>query len=175
MKNGKLKIENVKLWSRFVATAIILHFTFYILHSSAATSPKNDEVVVQTLLDDGSTNTWTQADLVAALQLMNRRYHRDCENPKGREAWHGKLVGQTVVTNGETMVKTERYADGTSFTFPARVIKPLDSVKAANAKLPKSAMTNGVPVRLANARLRQRANAATTNDVSVTIKAGGSL
>lgn len=35
--NAKLKIENVKLWSRFAATAIILHLTFYTLHSSAAT------------------------------------------------------------------------------------------------------------------------------------------
>ena len=36
-----------------------------------------DEVVATTLLADGSTNTWTQADLRDALGLMNRMYHRD--------------------------------------------------------------------------------------------------
>lgn len=34
--NVKLKIENVKLWSRFAATTLILHSTFCILNSSAA-------------------------------------------------------------------------------------------------------------------------------------------
>ena len=76
-------------------------------------------VVAQTLFSDGRTNTWTQADLIAALQLVNRKYHRDCESPGGRNAWHGKLVGQTVSTNGTTLVKTEQHEDGAVFRFEA--------------------------------------------------------
>ena len=52
---------------------------------SAAESP----VVATTLLADGSTNTWTQADLQAALGLMNRMYHRDMGTDAGRAKWHG--------------------------------------------------------------------------------------
>ena len=130
----------------------------------------SDDVVVSTLFSDGSTNAWTQADLVAALQLLNRKYHRDCESPSGRAAWHGKLVKQVVDTNNE--VKVERYADGKEFTFRYRVRRPADAAKAYQANLPRRAVTNGVPVALARARERQAENASTTNVVTVTVEAG---
>lgn len=62
--------------------------------------------------------------------------------------------------------------DGETFQDPAKVTTPLDAVRAANAKLPQPVMTNGIPARLAAARLRQRENATTTNEVTVTVKAG---
>jgi hypothetical protein len=127
------------------------------------------EVVAKTLFSDGSTNAWTQADLIAALQLMNRKYHRDCEKPEGRKAWHGKLVGESVDTN--TLTKVERYEDGSIFTFPARIVKAADSAKAQLAELPKRTMTtNGVPAALAAAR--QRIGETTTSNVTVRIEAG---
>lgn len=43
------------------------------------------------------------------------------------------------------------------------------------ARLPPPVMTNGIPTRLANARLRQRENAMTTNEVVVVLRAGGTL
>lgn len=128
------------------------------------------QVVAQTLFSDGTTNTWTQADLIAALQLINRKYHRDCERGDGRKAWHGKLVSQSVDTNALT--KTETYADGTSFTFPFSQNTPAQNVAAANAKL-KTTMTKGVPTALAAARLRREQEKATTNIVTVTVTAGG--
>ena len=128
-----------------------------------------DEIVAQTLFSDGSTNTWTQADLIAALQLMNRKYHRDCEKPEGRKAWHGKLVAENIDTN--TLTKVERYADGTEFTFPATIRTAQDSVNAYNAKLKKRTMTtNGVPAALAAAR--QRIGDTTVSNVTVRIEAG---
>ena len=130
------------------------------------------QVVAQTLFSDGTTNTWTQADLIAALQLMNRKYHRDCERAEGRRDWHGKLVGQSVTTNGETLVKTERHEDGTVFTFEAPYVPPAVAVSNANAKL-KTTMTKGVPTALAAARLRREQEKATTNIVTVTVTAGG--
>lgn len=128
----------------------------------------SDDVVVSTLFSDGSTNTWTQADLVAALQLMNRKYHRDCESASGRAAWHGKLVAQIVDTNRE--VKIERHADGKEFTFKWRNRKAAEAVKKQLAKLPKRTMTtNGVPAALAAAR--QRIGEPVSN-VTVRIEAG---
>ncbi len=114
--------------------------------------------VATTLFSDGSTNVWTQADLLAALQLMNRKYHREVETPSGRVAWHGRLVSQIVDTNA--CVKTEIYADGTRFEFPFEPVAP--------AKKPKTTLNaNGVPPALAEARARRAAEKATTNVVTV--------
>ncbi|MBR2356028.1 MAG: hypothetical protein IKA69_06600 [Kiritimatiellae bacterium] len=56
-------------------------------------------VIAATLYADGTTNTWTQADLVDALGLMNRKYHRDMASESGRRQWHGKRLQQYVTTN----------------------------------------------------------------------------
>ena len=123
----------------------------------SATSP-DSPIVAQTLFSDGSTNTWTQADLVAALQLMNRKYHRDVETPGGRTAWHGKLVMQEIDTN--RLVKIERYADGTEFEFPFEISTP-------KTPSPTPYSRSNVPDRLAATRARRRDEKATTNTVTV--------
>lgn len=132
----------------------------------------DNPVLIQTLFSDGTTNTWTQADLIAALQLMNRKYHRDCTRPEGRKDWHGKLVGQSVTTNGETLVKTERHEDGTEFTFEAPYVPPAVAVSNANARL-KTTMVKGVPKALAEARLRREQEKESVSNVTVTVTAGG--
>ena len=123
---------------------------------SAVAAPSATDTVVTTLFSDGSTNTWSQADLVAALQLMNRKYHRDVERPDGRRAWHGALVMQTIDTN--RLVKIERYADGTEFEFPFE--QPKHRPKTLR---PASA---GVPPGLAAARARRDAERETTVTVT---------
>ena len=130
------------------------------------------DVVVETLFADGSTNTWTRPELVAALQLVNRKYHRDCGTPSGRRAWHGRLTLQTVVTNGTTLVKTETHEDGQTFTFTAPYVPPSVAVSNANARL-KTTLTKGVPKALAKARLRRLQEKTTTNTVPVVVTAGG--
>ena len=129
-------------------------------------------IVAQTLFSDGRTNTWTQADLIAALQLVNRKYHRDCESPGGRNAWHGKLVGQTVSTNGTTLVKTEQHEDGAVFRFEAPYVPPSVSVSNANARL-RTTLVKGVPKALAEARLRREQEKTSVSNVTVTVTAGG--
>lgn len=121
------------------------------------------EIVFRTLMADGTTNVWTQADLVQALGLVNRKYHRDCETPSGRRAWHGRLSKEIVNTNDQT--KTEVYADGQRFTYKFKIVTPAQAVKTANAKL-ATAMTNGIPVSLARARIRRAEEKSTTNIVS---------
>ena len=74
----------------------------------------DDPIVATTLREDGTTNTWTQADLTDALGLMNRKYWRDMESPSGRTQWHGKIVESHLETNETTRViqRVDRYADG---------------------------------------------------------------
>ena len=129
----------------------------------AATAP----VAVTTLLADGSTNSWTQADLVAALQLMNRKYHRDVETESGRKAWHGKIVSTVVDTNA--LVKVTTYEDGTEFRDPFKVITPVASAQARAAQI--SVHTNGLPARLAAARLRRATEKAAVSNVTVIVNA----
>lgn len=69
--------------------------------------------VVSTLRADGSTNNWTEADLVDALGLLNRRYWRDMETDAGRRAWHGSLAASAAGTNAQgRLVRRDVYADG---------------------------------------------------------------
>ncbi len=126
---------------------------------SIAEESANEEPVLTTLLSDGSPNTWTQADLVAALQLLNRKYHREVEKPAGREAWHGKLVRQEIDTERE--VKIETYEDGTVFEFPFE--------KPSRPKPKTTLDDNGVPPALAAARRRRQEEKATTNIVTVVV------
>ena len=135
----------------------------------AATIAISDtNVVFTTLYSDGKTNTWTQADLVQALGLLNRKYHRDCESASGRKAWHGKLSKEVINTNDQT--KTEVYADGTSFTYKFKVITPAMAVSNANKRVMVS--TNGIPAKLAAARLRRQQEKATTNIVTQVLEVG---
>lgn len=143
-----------------LALALALSPCFADDPGSAVTAPSATDTVVTTLLSDGTTNTWSQADLVAALQLMNRRYHRDVETSSGRVAWHGKLDLQIIDTNN--LVKIERYADGTEFVIPFEPPKP-------KTPSPNAIYNSRVPARLAEARARRQAERETTNTVTVVI------
>ena len=127
-----------------------------------------NKVVFTTQLEDGSTNTWTQADLVAALGLLNRKYHRDCESPSGRKAWHGRLAREIIDEDAET--KTEVHEDGTTFVYKFKKVTPSQAVKDYNSRL----STNGVPARIAAARLKRMQEKATTNTVDIALVAGES-
>lgn len=129
----------------------------------AAAAVAQDEIVVETLLADGSTNTWTKAELVAAFGLVNRLYHREIDTPAGRIKWHGKLVKQII--DKDTGTKTEIYSDGSRFEFPFRVV----SVTNRNERLKTTVNVKGIPTKLAEARLRRQAEKATTNIVNVVI------
>lgn len=126
-------------------------------------------VVFTTLMADGSTNTWTQSDLVQALGLLNRKYHREIAAPAGRKEWHGRLVKEIIDEDAET--KTEIHEDGTTFVYRFKVVTPSQAVTDSNEKL--VANTNGVPAALAAARLRRVQEIQTTNVVNQVITSGG--
>lgn len=135
----------------------------------AATIAISDtNVVFTTLYSDGKTNTWTQADLVQALGLLNRKYHRDCESASGRKAWHGRLKKEIINTNDLT--RTEVYEDGKTFTSKWKLVTPAMAVSNANKRVMVS--TNGIPAKLAAARLRRQQEKATTNIVTQVLEVG---
>lgn len=134
-----------------------------------ALAAESNEVVAATLFEDGSTNTWTAADLQAALGLLNRKYHRDVRRPDGRRAWHGDLVRQIIDTNN--MQKIEVYADGSQFTFPFVDRDSPSAISNRNEQM-KRTMSKGVPAALAAARLRRAEEKATTNVVNVVVQPG---
>lgn len=128
-------------------------------------------VIFTTRHIDGRANTWTLADLQSALELINRKYHREVATDSGRKAWHGKKI--KAVTDAQKLTITTTYEDGTAFTDFSPVRTPAQSVAAHNQKLKVSVSTNGIPAKLAAARKRREAeiNNGPTN-VTVTIEAG---
>ena len=94
-----------------------------------------DDVVATTIRDDGTTNTWTMAELQAALGLMTRMYKREIGTDVGRRRWHGERIGQYILPTGETnaagravMVRVDLYQDG--FTATNRMVKAHRSIIA---------------------------------------------
>ena len=140
---------------------------------SAVAAPSATDTVVTTLFSDGSTNAWTQADLVAALGLMNRKYHRDMESESGRRAWHGKC---TTTNDFDRCVKVWLYEDGFIYETPISAPKPkvekaIDAAARRAAAL--AAKTNGAPGKVAQLYAkRAKAEDATELEV-VTIEIGG--
>lgn len=130
-------------------------------------------VVAETLLADGTTNTWTQADLVDALGLLNRRYRRDIATESGRRAWHGRETAQALVTNAAGRLALRRtYADGFTYDDEARPTSTRRAASNTAARVRAALPTNGVPPRLAARRAEAAANAGTA-ETNVTVTAGG--
>ena len=105
---------------------------------SPATAGTN--AVLVTRLADGSTNAWTHTDLVDALGMINRKYHRDMSTDQGRRDWHGAIVPEkcAIVTDAEgRRFRRDVYADGyfhdTPFT-PKPVPRPRARVDASAAR-----------------------------------------
>lgn len=130
-------------------------------------------VVAETLLADGTTNRWTQADLVAALGLLNRRYRRDIKTPAGRRAWHGAEVGQALLTNDAGRIFMRRtYADGFTYDDAARRLTVQQIASNAVRRVQSQLPTNGVSPRVASLRAQSAANAGTTV-TNMTVTVGG--
>lgn len=115
-------------------------------------------------------------DTAIADAWLKRVYDGDMKTRTGRMKWHGKekpSVDTNVVDGVTKIVKTCRYEDGYVHVEWSKTVTPLDAVKAQNAKLKSAALTNGVPLRLALARVKAARDAAKTNTVTVTVTAGG--
>lgn len=114
---------------------------------------------------------WTAQDVADAIKSLRGLYVRDNATAEGRRRWHGKVVETRVDTNA--LIRTTIYEDGEVFEDAAKIVTPADSVAASNARLAKPVTTNGVPVKLAAARLRRQGEVAQgVSNVTVTVTAG---
>ncbi len=151
---------------------------------AATAAPAQDATVLTTLFSDGATNAWTQADLQAALQLTNRKYHRDMKTPQGRRSWHGEMTAQTIVNPADTNLAAlvETYEDGychtnkftrrAALTAEERAARVAANRRARAAAL--AAQTSGVPAAVTEARQTAVDNAdAPTTTTNVTVTVGG--
>lgn len=128
-------------------------FTFLFAFSPRFASA---EIAISDLIPAIEQNTgWTIDELKAGLDRLDRLYQNEMRSPDGRVRWHGKMVSQVVDTNAWTT--TYVYEDGERLTFPANKPTPHQAVTNANVRLPRPVMTNGIPAKLAAARLTRQA------------------
>ena len=115
------------------------------------------------------TNTTENIDVV---KLLEAKYQRDMKTSEGRKFWHGKLVSHIADPSNVVVITT--HEDGKVFKDAAKVVRPIDSVNAANKRLKRTVNKKGVPKKLADTRQRRadEVNMGPTN-VTVTITAGG--
>ena len=106
------------------------------------------------------------------MKLLEAKYQRDMKTSEGRKFWHGKLVSNIADPSNVVVITT--HEDGKVFKDAAKVVRPIDSVNAANKRLKRTVNKKGVPKKLADARQRRadEVNMGPTN-VTVTITAGG--
>ena len=146
-----------------------------------------DDVVATTIRDDGTTNTWTMAELQAALGLMNRMYKREIGTDIGRRRWHGERIGQYLLPTGESnangqpiMIRVDLYQDGFVATnrmtkVHSSIIKDPEAAAKAAAEAKRRAEearaaweSANLPEDLAALRALQRA-ASSTQTVTVIV------
>ena len=156
----------------------MIRVTFMLMAILAALAASgNAAPVAFTLFSDGSTNAWTQSDLKAALQLTNRKYHRDMQKPQGRIDWHGPVVRRVVETNDLRLIEfhddgfawTNRWRPRPSYTPHEQALKA-NARRLARAK-ELAAYTNGVPKVLADAR-RAAVASAMVVETNIVVEAG---
>ncbi len=102
---------------------------------------------------------------------LRAKYEKDIKTDAGRAKWHGPRVSVAVDTNALTRVA--RFADATTFIDPWTTVTP---AKAAKRKMDALSMrTNGVPARLAAARVlrgQERAQGVSNHVETVTVGKG---
>lgn len=109
--------------------------------------------------------------LLHAVRLQMVKYDRDMKSKSGRSAWHGRLVMSEVYTNELCVVEVySNEVDGAVWRY-RRPFLPVE-IKSLNAKLPRPVMTNGIPAKLAAARLRRQAETQGVSNVVETVTTG---
>ena len=143
----------------------------------AASAETNETLSAEAIIGESikvfQDEGWTAQDVADAIRSLRGLYVRENATAEGRRRWHGKVERTVVTTNETTIVKVTTHEDGETFTDTGTVKPTAQSVAAANARLPRPATTNGVPVKLAAARLRRQAEVAQgVSNVTVTVTAG---
>ncbi len=145
--------------------------TVLLVCAAAATPPHaaaDGLPVAATVRADGTTNVWTEADLVSALGLVNRKYWRDMQSESGRRAWHG---GCTTSIDTNRLIRVWRYEDGFEWTNQwtrQRSVVETEIERAARRARQLATRTNGAPASVA-AIMAARYAAETSPTQAVTV------
>lgn len=112
--------------------------------------------------------------LLHAVELNMTKYDLDMARPEGRKAWHGRLHHEEVHTNA--LCKIEVYTNELTgatwrFRLPFKPKDPAAEVKKANARIPRPVTTNGIPAKLAAARLRRQIESQVVSNITVNVEA----
>lgn len=151
---------------------------FLLCVSCAAAMPAaaetNETVTAEAIIGEAmrviQEEGWNAEDVADAIKSLRGLYLRDNSTAEGRRRWNGAIVLTVVDTNA--MTRTTIHENGRVFVDPAKIVTPAASVAASNARLAKPVMTNGVPAKLAAARLRRQAESQGVSNVTVTVTAG---
>lgn len=111
--------------------------------------------------------------LLHAVELNMNKYDLDMVRPEGRKSWHGRIHHEEVSTNG--LFKIEVYTNELTgatwrYRLPFKPKDPAEAVKKANANLPRPITTNGIPAKLAAARVRRQVESQVVSNVTVTVE-----
>lgn len=98
---------------------------------------------------------WTQEELSGGLRNIDNLYSRDMASESGRVHWHGPLQYSEILTN--LAIRVDHYEDGWTNCVPFTPPRPYTPA------------TNGIPARLAAARLRAWRESQTTNSVTIEV------
>lgn len=113
-------------------------------------------------------------EILHAVELNMAKYDLDMAHPDGRKSWHGKLHHEEVHTND--LFKIEVYTNELTgatwrYRLPFKPTNPAAQVKRTNAALPRPVITNGIPAKLAAARIRRQIESTTVSNVTVNVEA----
>lgn len=169
----------------------ILAACMAVIAASMAVHADDAQIVASTIREDGTTNTWTQTDLQAALGLVNRMYWRDQQTDAGRRRWHGERIGEYLLPTGVTnanghaqMMVVHLYQDGFCATNravryrrsivpdPEAAAKAAEEAKRRAEEARAAWESANLPPDLAALRAAQRI-AGGTNEVTVIMGPGG--
>ena len=104
--------------------------------------------------------------LLHAMRLQMTKYDNDMRTQSGRRVWHGKLLRSEI--HPDELCAVEVYTnevDGAIWRYR------LPFKSAARRTLPPPVMTNGIPAKLAAARIRRAAELNAASNVTVNIDA----
>lgn len=96
-----------------------------------------------------------------------KKYHSDMSNDSGRVKWHGKVIQQKILTNELRRIDT--HYSGFVFTN-----KWVDAHKYyagwyKRKTLIRPPMTNGVPTKLAEARMRRYREKTASSNITIRV------
>lgn len=140
------------------------------IHADYIEGEKSAELITPEVRSAASLlmgNATVASQFLHAMQLNMTKYDMDMRTDSGRRAWHGRMIREVVDTNALTKVQVYSN-DVTGAIWKYRMpFKPV-GVKVYPSQ--RVAHTNGVPSRLAEARIRRAAevnNGPVTTNITI--------